>query len=158
MTDESVLHERAGTNVASRYTVSRGSPDAAFAGAEYTRTETFRCHRHGAMPLETRGLVAEWEAAARMTVWGATKVTFFNRATLARMLGLAQADVDLVELDVGGSFGVRGEFYPEDFLIPFAATRVGRPVKWIEDRREHLMTANHSREIECELTIAARRD
>jgi len=159
MTDESVLHESAGTNVASRYTVSRGSPDAALAGAEYTRTETFRCHRHGAMPLETRGLVAEWDAvAARMTVWGATKVTFFNRATLARMLGLAQGDVELVELDVGGSFGVRGEFYPEDFLIPFAATRVGRPVKWIEDRREHLMTANHSREIECELTIAARRD
>ena len=62
MTDASVLHESAGTNVASRYTVSRGSPDAAFAGAEYTRTETFRCHRHGAMPLETRGLVAEWDA------------------------------------------------------------------------------------------------
>ena len=72
------------------------------------------------------------------------------------MLGLPPASVELVELDVGGSFGVRGEFYPEDFLIPFAAMRVGRPVKWIEDRREHFLAANHSREIECELEIAAR--
>jgi carbon-monoxide dehydrogenase large subunit len=159
LADRALLHEAAGTNVASRYTVSRGDPAAAFARAEYTRRETFRCHRHGAMPLETRGLVAEWDAAARrMTVWGATKVTFFNRRVLALMLGLPEASVELVELDVGGSFGVRGEFYPEDVLIPLAAMRAGRPVKWIEGRREHLLAANHSREIECELEIAARRD
>ena len=126
MTDGTVLHEATGTNVASRYLVSRGDPDAAFAAAEYTRTETFRCHRHSAMPIETRGLVAEWDAAARrMTVWGATKVTFFNRAALAGLLRLSPETIELVELDVGGSFGVRGEFYPEDFLIPFAAMRVG---------------------------------
>jgi carbon-monoxide dehydrogenase large subunit len=111
------------------------------------------------MPLETRGLVAEWDAATgAMTVWGATKVPFFNRSVLARMLGLAESRVELIEVDVGGSFGVRGEFYPEDFLIPFAARRVERPVMWIETRREHLVSANHSREIECELEIAARRD
>lgn len=159
MSDATVLHESAGTNVASRYTVSRGDPDAAFAGAEYTRRETFRGHRHSAMPIETRGLVAEWDARARkLTVWGATKVAFFNRRALAQMLGLPEASVELVELDVGGSFGVRGEFYPEDFLIPFAAMRVGRPVTWIEGRREHLLAANHSRAMECELEIAARRD
>src|SRR5262249_57057950 len=62
------------------------------------------------------------------------------------------------EPDVGGGFGVRGEFYPEDFLIPFAARRLGRPVKWIEDRREHLMATNHSREVDCELEIACTRD
>ncbi len=155
----SVLHEAAGTNIATRYTVSRGAPDQAFAAAEYTRKETFRAHRHAGVPLETRGLLAEWDAGAgRLTVWGATKVAFFNRAAVARMLGLPVAAVELVELDVGGSFGVRGEFYPEDFLVPWAAMRVGRPVKWIETRREHLLAANHSREIECELEIAARRD
>src|SRR5687767_15113444 len=57
-------------------------------------------------------------------------------------------------MDIGGGFGVRGEFYPEDFLVPWAARRVGRPVKWIEDRREHLMATNHSRQMECELEIA----
>ncbi len=77
---------------------------------------------------------------------------------LAPMLGLAETAIDMIELDVGGGFGVRGEFYPEDFLIPFAARRVGRPVKWIEDRREHLMATNHSREIDCEIEIACTRD
>jgi len=63
-----------------------------------------------------------------------------------------------MELDVGGGFGVRGEFYPEDFLIPFAARKLGRPIKWIEDRLEHMQATNHSREIDCELEIACRRD
>jgi carbon-monoxide dehydrogenase large subunit len=154
-----LVHEAPGTNVASSYRVSRGDPDGAFAAAPYTRAETFRCQRHSGVPLETRGLVARWDAAARrLTVLGATKVPFFNRRALARMLGLAEAEVELVELDVGGSFGVRGEFYPEDLLIPLAAMRLGRPVKWIEDRRESFLATNHSREITCELEIAARAD
>ena len=64
----------------------------------------------------------------------------------------------MVENDVGGGFGARGEFYPEDFLIPFAARRTGRPVKWIEDRREHLTATNHARNAECELEIACEAD
>ena len=95
---------------------------------------------------------------ASSTVFGATKVLFFNRRVLAPMLGLAEHAIDMIELDVGGGFGVRGEFYPEDFLIPFAARHVGRPVKWIEDRREHLMATNHSREVDCDLEIACTRD
>src|SRR5205814_1308482 len=83
--------------------------------------------------------------------WGATKVNFQNRRALAQMLGMPVDAIDMLETDVGGSFGVRGEFYPEDFLIPFAARELQRPVKWIEDRREHMIAANHSREMECEL-------
>jgi carbon-monoxide dehydrogenase large subunit len=64
----------------------------------------------------------------------------------------------MIELDVGGGFGARGEFYPEDFLIPFAARHSGRPVKWTEDRRDHLMTSNHARDVECELEIACTDD
>ena len=71
---------------------------------------------------------------------------------------MSEKAIDLMELDVGGGFGVRGEFYPEDFLIPFAARKLKRPVKWIEDRLEHMQAANHSREIDCELEIACRRD
>ena len=154
--DRVLVHETSGTNIASSYRVARGDPDAAFAEAAYTRRETFRCQRHTGVPLETRGLVATWDATAgRLTVFGATKVTFFNRRALARMLRLDEAAIELVEVDVGGSFGVRGEFYPEDVLIPLAAMRLGRPVKWIEDRRESFVASNHSREIECELEIAA---
>jgi carbon-monoxide dehydrogenase large subunit len=142
-----------------RYTASFGDAEAAFAKAEYTRKESFRCHRLTGLPLETRGQIAEWDAAKkRLTVFGATKVLFFNRRTLAPMLGVTEADIDMIEVDVGGGFGVKGEFYPEDFLIPFAARLTGRPVKWIEDRREHLTATNHSREVDCELEIACRRD
>src|SRR5215470_1691763 len=85
--DRVLVHEAGGTNVATRYRVSRGDPDAAFAAAAYTRRETFRSQRHTGVPLETRGLVATWDATAgRLTVFGATKVTFFNRRALARML------------------------------------------------------------------------
>jgi carbon-monoxide dehydrogenase large subunit len=149
------VHEAGTDNVASRYTVSRGDPASAFAAAAYRRRETFRCHRQTALPLETRGLVARHDpVAGRLQVWGASKVTFFNRRWLAAALDMPESSVELIELDVGGSFGVRGELYPEDFLVPFAARQLGRPVKWIEDRREHLIATNHSREIECELEIA----
>src|SRR4051794_6750833 len=147
------------SNRAVRYVASFGDADAAFAKAEYTRKEKFACHRLTGLPLETRGQIAEWDAAKkRLTVFGATKVLFFNRRALAPMLGLTEADIDMIEVDVGGGFGVKGEFYPEDFLIPFAARKLGHPVKWIEDRREHLTATNHSREVDCEIEIACTRD
>ena len=159
LADRVLIHEATGTNVASSYRVSRGDPAGAFASAAYTRRETFRCQRHSAVPLETRGLVATWDATSgKLSVLGATKVTFFNRRALARMLRLDEARIELIEVDVGGSFGVRGEFYPEDLLIPLAAMKLGRPVKWIEGRRESFIATNHSRQVECELEIAARAD
>ncbi|WP_441243052.1 xanthine dehydrogenase family protein molybdopterin-binding subunit [Tardiphaga sp. 768_D3_N2_1] len=156
---ETPLFDFAEDNVALRYDAGFGDADAAFASADYVRTECFSVQRHTALPMETRGLLAEWNSSAgRLVVTGATKVTFYNRRALARMLGLDQDDIDLIEIDVGGGFGVRGEFYPEDFLIPFAARRLARPVKWIEDRREHLMAINHSRDVACELSLACRSD
>lgn len=154
-----LIHAAQGSNIASAYHVGRGDVDAAFRDAHYTRKESFYVHRHSAVPLETRGLVAEWDAdAGHLNVWGAGKVPFANRGILAGMMDLPPSAVDMIELDVGGSFGVRGDFYPEDFLVPFAARLLGRPVKWIEDRRENLMAMNHSREMHCELEIAVDRD
>ncbi|MBX6329857.1 MAG: xanthine dehydrogenase family protein [Pseudolabrys sp.] len=159
MADAAPLFEPDTSNVCVSYSVRVGDAAAAFAQADYTRAERFQVHRHSALPMETRGLVAAWDTErTRLTIWGAAKVPYFNRRTLAAMLGLTETSIELIELDVGGGFGVRGEFYPEDFLIPFAARRIGRPVKWIEDRREHLMATNHSREVACNLEIACRRD
>jgi carbon-monoxide dehydrogenase large subunit len=140
-------------------TARSGDAAAAFEGAPYTRRERFSVQRFTAVTMETRGLLAQWDAArGHKTVSGVTKVPFHNRRILATQLGLAEDAVSMIEADVGGGFGVKGEFYPEDFLIPFAARLVGRPVKWIEDRREHLTATNHSREVECELEIACSRD
>jgi aerobic carbon-monoxide dehydrogenase large subunit len=157
--DRSLLFEEAGTNLAIRFRAVRGDAAATFAGAPYVRRERFRTQRHMALPLEPRGLLAEWDAAReRLVIYGGAKVLFFNRRTLAKQLGLPEAAIEIVENDVGGGFGARGEFYPEDFLIPFAARLTGRPVKWTEDRRENLMCINHAREAECEVEIACTRE
>ena len=154
-----LLFEESGTNLAMAFTAVSGDADAAFREAAYVRRACFQVQRYTALPMEPRGLLAEWDGTqARMTVLGAAKVPFFNRDTLAAMLGLAPTHVDLIENDVGGGFGARGEFYPEDFLIPFAARHIGRPVRWIEDRREHLTAMNHAREADCEIEIACRQD
>jgi carbon-monoxide dehydrogenase large subunit len=157
--NETLLFEHKGSNVTMKFRATLGDADAAFKNAPYTRRERFSTQRHTALPMEPRGLLAEWAAASgRLTLSGAAKVLFANRRILAKQLGLAVDAIDMVEYDVGGSFGARGEFYPEDFLIPFAARHVGRPVKWTEDRREHLMTMNHAREAACDVEIACARD
>src|SRR5499426_2113815 len=157
--NRSILFEATGTNLAITVTAVRGDVDAAFKGAPYTRRERFKVQRHAAVPMEPRGLLAEWNAVnGRMTLSGAAKVPFNNRRILAKMLALPEASVRLVECDVGGAFGARGEFYPEDFLIPFAARLLNRPVMWSEDRRENLLATNHARDAECDLEIACTRD
>ncbi len=156
---ETLIHEAQGTNVAFEFSSFIGDPEAAFRAADYVRKEEFRCHRHTANPMETRGLAASWDAGReQLTVWGETKVPHYNRGVLSSLLQMPEHRIHFVEPDVGGGFGVRGEFYPENFLVPFAAIKTGRPVKWTEDRAEHLIAANHSREHVCELELAVRSD
>jgi len=145
------------SNCASVFTAVTGDVAQAFSNAPYTRCEQFRVQRMTAMPMETRGLLAEWDGG-KLCVSGAAKLPFFNRRAMASMMGLPEEAVDYVEYDVGGGFGARGEFYPEDFLVAFAARKFGQPVKWVEDRREHFMTIAHSRETESDLEIALDRD
>ncbi len=103
--------------------------------------------RHSGVPIETRGAIARYDAANDvLEMHGAAKVPHWNRDNIARMLGRDPSTVHLIEGHVGGGFGIRGELYPEDVLVCLAALRLGRPVKWIEDRREHLIAANHSRQ------------
>jgi carbon-monoxide dehydrogenase large subunit len=156
---KSLLFEPAGTNRSLVFEARKGDADAAFASAPYLRRERFRTGRHYGLTLEPRGVLAEWdEAGGRLTVSGAAKVPFFNRRILSAQIGLPVEAIEMIENDVGGGYGARGEFYPEDFLIPFAARHLKRPVKWIEDRRENLMAMNHAREEECELEVACARD
>jgi carbon-monoxide dehydrogenase large subunit len=157
--DKVLLFEAAGSNLTATLTAVKGDAEAAFARAPYRRRERFQVQRFTAVPMESRGFLAEWDAGSgRLTLCGAAKVAFPNRRILAKQMGLPEGSIRMVENDVGGAFGVRGEFYPEDFLIPFAARLLERPVKWIEDRREHLTATNHARDVECELEIACERD
>jgi carbon-monoxide dehydrogenase large subunit len=124
-----------------------GQVDAAFASAHAIIGLDLTIGRHSGVPLETRGALARHDPARDIVeLYGAAKVPHRNRDALARMFGRSTTAVVLKEGNTGGGFGIRGELYPEDFLVCLAAMRLGRPVKWIEDRREHLMAANHSRE------------
>ncbi|MCC7347929.1 MAG: xanthine dehydrogenase family protein, partial [Variibacter sp.] len=126
---------------------SYGDVAAAFAAAGTIVELELSIGRHSGVPLETRGAVARYDAARDvLEMHGAAKVPHWNRDALARMLGRGPSSVHLYEGHVGGGFGIRGELYPEDVLVCLAALRLRRPVRWIEDRREHLMAANHSRQ------------
>jgi carbon-monoxide dehydrogenase large subunit len=147
------------SNLAVKYEVRKGDAAGAFAGAAYVRREQFAVHRHSAIPMEPRGVFAHWDAqAGRLIVQGASKVPFSSRRILSRTMGIDESLIDVLEGDTGGSFGVRGEFFPEDFLVPFAARKLGRPVKWVEDRREHFASTSHARDVGCDIEIACARD
>src|SRR5262249_7080264 len=124
-----------------------GDVDAAFRNAHTIVELDLAVGRHSGVPLETRGLIARHDRARDvLELYGAAKVPHWNRAQIAHMLGRALESVQLYEGHVGGGFGVRGELYPEDLLVCAAALKFARPVKWIEDRREHLIATNHSRQ------------
>ena len=124
-----------------------GDVDLAFHDAHAVVPLELSVGRHSGVPLETRGGIARYdEARDILQMYGAAKVPHWNRDTLAQMLGRKRDSVQLYESHVGGGFGIRGEIYPEDVLLCAAALKFRRPIKWIEDRREHLIAANHSRE------------
>jgi CO/xanthine dehydrogenase Mo-binding subunit len=132
-----------------------GDADAAFARAAHVVRGHFTTGRHTGVPMETRGLVADYDPGrGRMTIWGATLVTHYHRRVLSRLLGLALNQIEYRPTDSGGSFGVRGDFFPEDYLVAYLAYTLGRPVKWIEDRAEHMVATNHARQQRYEIEAA----
>jgi carbon-monoxide dehydrogenase large subunit len=124
-----------------------GDVEAALAASPLMLELELAIGRHSGVPLEARGALARHDASRGvLELHGAAKVPHRNRDLLARMLSLPPSSIHVHEAHVGGGFGVRGELYPEDVLVCVAAMRLRRPVKWIEDRREHLVAANHSRQ------------
>jgi CO/xanthine dehydrogenase Mo-binding subunit len=136
-----------------------GDVDAAFHAAHAIVSLDLFIGRHSGVPLETRGAIARYdEARDILELHGAAKVPHWNRDTLAQMLGRKRESIQLFEGDVGGGFGIRGELYPEDILVCAAALKFRKAIKWIEDRREHLIAANHSREQHHKIRAAIDKD
>ena len=142
------------SDVAADFTLGFGDIDAAFHDAAHVVALDFHVGRHTAVPMEPRALVVEPGTGGQLDIFGATKVPVFNQQVLADLLGLDAYDIRMHHVDAGGGFGVRGEFYPEDFLVPWLALRLRRPVAWTEDRSEHLVAVNHSREQHHRIEIA----
>src|SRR3989442_12192120 len=154
-----LVHPEWGTNVGVGFSHSIGDADAAFARADVTVSETFHIQRYVGMPLEGRGVVAAWDRRDGMlTTWNSTQVSHFVQQGLATALGLPPHKIRVIAPDLGGGFGTKASGYPEDALVPIAARALGRPVKWIEDRREQMMGAAHARHQTHTITIGAKRD
>ncbi len=142
-----VLDATSGGEVVAELTRGYGDADAPFAAAAHVVRIELAIGRHSGVPLEPRCLLAvPGPDQGELAIFGMTKVPVWNRDLLAGMLGVDETLIRVHAIDAGGGFGVRGEFYPEDFLIPWLAVTTGRPVKWAEDRAEHLMAVNHSRQ------------
>jgi aerobic carbon-monoxide dehydrogenase large subunit len=142
-----IIHDRFGTNLIGVFTVGKGDADGALARSPRRLRRRFHHHRYAAMPMECRGVVGLHDPRTdSVTIWSATQVVHWVRREAAAVLKLPEARVRCLALDVGGGFGVKGHVYPEDLLIPFLARRLGRPVQWVEDRREHLMCSCQSRD------------
>ena len=157
--DAPLLHPSCGTNVALAFPHAIGDVQAAFAHADVVLEDTFRIQRYVGMPLEGRGVVAVWDRRDRsLTTWNSTQVSHFVQQGLATALDLPPHKIRVVAPDVGGGFGTKASGYPEDVLVPLASIETGRPVKWVEDRREHMMSAAHARHQTHEIALAATRD
>lgn len=145
--DAPLVHADVPGNVAAHFVQSNGDPDSAFAHAPHVIRETFNVERGAAMPMECRGVVARWETHENaLTCWISTQGPIPIRNGLAAIFHLPEHKVRVIAPDVGGGFGPKIMlFYPEEILTPFAAIQMGRPVKWIEDRRENFISTNQER-------------
>jgi aerobic carbon-monoxide dehydrogenase large subunit len=142
-----IVHDRFDTNLIGEFSVGKGDAGAALASAPHRLKRRFYHHRYAAVPMECRGVVSEYDRRTdSATIWSSTQVVHWVRREVATTLGLPEARVRCIALDVGGGFGGKGHAYPEDLLVPFVARKLGRPVRWIEERREHFLSATHSRD------------
>ncbi len=153
-----LVHEALAGNIAAEWRQRVGDPDAAMRSADVVVRTQFRLSRGGAHPLEPRSVLARWDDGA-LTVWGAIQMVHRHRGMMAEQLGLPEARVRVVApADVGGGFGTKGMYYPEYIVVAALARMLGRPVKWIEDRREHTLVAVVERDQIHDLEIAVARD
>ena len=148
-----------GGNVASRFTQRVGDPAGELARAPVVLRERFHVHRGAGMAMETRGIAARWDGdLGQVTVWSTTQAPQILRRLLARYLGLPEHAVRVVTQDIGGGFGPKAIIYAEDILVPFLARALGRPVQFVETRREHLLAVTQERDQRHDVELGLTRE
>ncbi|MBM4258458.1 MAG: xanthine dehydrogenase family protein [Deltaproteobacteria bacterium] len=145
--DSPLVHDEWGDNLMQEIKVEIGEVSKAFQEADCVVAERFVTGRHMAMPMETRGCLANFEAATdSLTLWSSTQTPHVVRTHLAKTINFPEHHIRVVAPDVGGGFGLKGHLFGEEVLAAFLSRRLGRPVKWIEDRREHLTASLHAKQ------------
>lgn len=156
-----ILHEGTDSNLSAFFTQTVGDVDKAFGEADAVVERTFEFGRLSGQPMETRGVIARWDRTKlgeTLTQWDSTQSPHIVRRVLSDMFRIPQQAIRVVASDVGGGFGIKNRFYAEEFLAPFIARLLRRPARWVEDRRENLLTTYQARQQIHHLEIAARSD
>ncbi len=149
-----LIHDGLDGNIAAELHVKKGAGAAALASAPHRLKRRFVHHRYAAMPIECRGVVADYDSRTQsLTVWTSSQVVHWVRREISHALGMPEERIRVIAPDVGGGFGVKGHVYTEDVLTAFLARELRRPVKWIEDRREHILNSAHSRDYVMDVEI-----
>lgn len=153
------LHDDMPNNSAGHIEFSHGDVEAAFAEADHVFSKRFHSRRTSAAPMETRGVLASYDAAEdEMTLYSSTQLPHFLRTLLAPVIGFKESKFRVIAPELGGGFGLKAHIFVEEALLPVASKLVGRPVKWVEDRYEHLAASLHSKEVIGYLDIAVTKD
>jgi carbon-monoxide dehydrogenase large subunit len=146
-------------NVAATFEQEMGDVDSAFEDADVVVTERYRIQRQFGCSLETRGVLAEWDQNVdELTLWTSSQIVHIARDLLAAVLGLPEHRIRVIVPRMGGGFGAKFHFYPEETAVALAARATGRPVRWIEDRMESFLATVHAREQRVTISMAARED
>jgi carbon-monoxide dehydrogenase large subunit len=143
-----------GTNLALHFTVTKGEPERAFDTAAHVVSATVRMARQTGVPIEPRGSVAVPDRRDGLTVWSSNQAPHWLRDAIMRCLGVKESRLRVLAPDVGGGFGVKSMVYPEELVVAELARRLGRPVRWMDTRRESFLTAVQSRDQRHELSLA----
>jgi carbon-monoxide dehydrogenase large subunit len=153
-----LVHPEWDDNLAVYVHVAAGDVDGAFARADHVVRRRFTAQRLTGVPLETRGVLARPEPDGRLTLWSSTQTPHAVRDVIAEQLKLDAERIRVVAPDVGGGFGIKAVAYPEEVVLAWLAVEHGRPVRWVEDRHEHFLTAIHSRDQDHAIELALRAD
>ena len=152
--DVPVIHPHLGTNVAMRSVQEGGDIEKAFAQAAHIVRQRYEIPRLAPSSMETRGVIGNYDVSSDLlTVWDSTQAPNQIKRYLAQMLGRPEESIRVVAPDVGGSFGIKDCMFSEDVLMPFLALRLQKPVKWVEDRQENLITY-HGRGMSLDVEVA----
>lgn len=154
-----VIHQDLENNIQSHFEVNVGSMEDTFKHADHTIKTRIKTPRMTGNPLETRGVLAEYDPRSQqLNVWSSTQVPYMVRSYLSKLVGLVENNIRVIAPDVGGGFGPKCAVYPEEIVIPYLAIKYKRPIKWIEDRLEHMQSTRHSRDQVHDVEVAFTND
>lgn len=157
--DATLIHSNLGSNIQASYHLKNGDIEEVFENADYIIEETIKTPRVSANPIETRGVVASFNRREEyLQVWSSTQVTYMVRSYLSQLLNIVENNVRVVAPDVGGGFGAKCAVYPEEIIIPYLSMKLERPIRWVEDRIEHLLSTRHARDQVHDVKVAYSKD